>query len=142
MTYSPGHRWPSSLRSVFASSRVGNAWMKCRCPSFCNLKMRKGRSNQTPMGNELLGGQWNDYYTDATELSCKGRRASASAIQIAFVACYGRKLSLSKTGQITTVQIGTKDASQKGRQSCFTLSIFSNLIRTAVCFGRVQQKLL
>jgi hypothetical protein len=27
------------------------------------------------MGDERLGGRWNDYYTDATELGCKGRRA-------------------------------------------------------------------
>jgi len=52
----PARTSPSFLMRVFASSMVGNASAKWKSPSLNNLKMRKGRRNQIPIGASQLEG--------------------------------------------------------------------------------------
>src|SRR5213083_1356740 len=48
MTYSPGHDSASAVTRFFAASRVCVASTKRGLPSPRNLRMQKGRPNQTP----------------------------------------------------------------------------------------------
>src|SRR5437879_11891883 len=48
MTYSPGHDFACALTRAFAASRVSAASTKRGLPSPRNLRMQKGRANQTP----------------------------------------------------------------------------------------------
>jgi len=63
MTYSPGHDAASAVTRAFAASRVSAASTKRRLPSPRNLRMQKGRPNQTPSGQSYRG-QWGDYRTN------------------------------------------------------------------------------
>jgi len=55
MTYSPGHDAASAVTRAFAASRVSAASTKRRLPSPRNLRMQKGRPNQTPSGQSYRG---------------------------------------------------------------------------------------
>src|SRR2546429_6197282 len=56
MTYSPGHDSASAVTRTFAASRVCAASTIRGLPSPCNLRMQKGRPNQTPSGGTILQG--------------------------------------------------------------------------------------
>src|SRR5438477_1544270 len=60
MTYSPGHDFASAVTRTFAASRVCAVSTKRGLPSPRNLRMQKGRPNQTPNGT-IYRGQWGDY---------------------------------------------------------------------------------
>src|SRR6266446_5260717 len=60
MTYSPGDDSASAVTRFFAASRVCAASTKRGLPSPRNLRMQKGRANQTPSG-QFYRGQWGDY---------------------------------------------------------------------------------
>src|SRR5437016_604899 len=56
MTYSPGHDFAIAVTRFFAASRVCAASTKRGLPSPRNLRMQKGRANQTPSGGQFLQG--------------------------------------------------------------------------------------